>query len=78
MRQSHMLLAKDVAALAITRYQRTRALAAFLSVSSKARGMKIFVPGFRALYDTAKGPGSEFNEGPRGLFALRLNLIQNA
>ncbi len=29
-----------------------------LRVSSKARGMKIFVPGFRALYDTAKGPDS--------------------
>ena len=44
----------------------------------KARGMKIFVLGFRTLYDTAKGPDSEFNEGPRGLFALRLNSIQNA
>jgi hypothetical protein len=43
----------------------------FLRVSSKARGMKIFVPGFRALYDTAKGPDSEFNEGPRGLSLVR-------
>jgi hypothetical protein len=57
---------------------RKRALAGVLRVSSRARGMKIFVPGFRALYDTAKGPDSESNEGPRWLFALRLNLIQNA
>jgi len=40
--------------------------------------MKILVPGFRALYDTASGPDSEFNEGPRGLLAPRLNSIQNA
>jgi hypothetical protein len=71
-----MLLAKDVAALAITRYQRTRALAVFLRVSSRAAVSNGIVRGFRALYDTAKGPDSEFNEGPRGLFAPRLNLIQ--
>ncbi len=29
-----------------------------LRASSKARGMKMFVPGFRSLYDTAKGPDS--------------------
>jgi len=40
--------------------------------------MKIFVPGFRALYDTPKGSDSEFNEGPRGFFAPRLNSIQDA
>jgi hypothetical protein len=27
--------------------------------------MKIFLLGFRALCDTAKGRGSEFNEGPK-------------
>ncbi len=43
----------------------------------QGEGMKIFVPGFGALYDTASGPDSEFKEGPRVLFAPRLNSIQN-
>ena len=36
--------------------------------------MKIFVPGFGPLYDTAGGPDSESNEGPRGLFACAAQL----
>jgi hypothetical protein len=39
--------------------------------------MKVFVPGFGALYDTPTGPDSESSEGPRGPFAPRLNSIQN-
>jgi hypothetical protein len=37
----------------------------------QGRGMKIFVPGLRALNDTPKSPDSEFNEGPRGLSLVR-------
>jgi hypothetical protein len=43
------------------------ALAVFLRVSSRAGDIEGLSPGFRALYDTASGCGSEFNEGPEAL-----------
>jgi hypothetical protein len=39
----------------------------FLRVLSRAGDIEGFGPGFGALGDTAKGPGSESNEGPEAL-----------